>query len=342
MRQSKLTCSGAVVLLSCWTTLGHAQPSPSTSPAVDATGAPEPSPELSAATPPATQAEPPSPEADDRAGQEPDVETTAEPVTTDAPSASTQRAVREEPPRPDAGADLAAGAAPPSAAADPASSNDGQSAGVSAERTEVVAEAAPGEEDQIRMAYADPWEPRLVLPKPSQGHMIALGVHGVGAMASDDDRGRRKPTFGLGYSLRFGEAVTDWLDLSLSIAFSSTNGEAADKFSFGRLAVQSHWYFHERWFVQAGFGATTAQGADPEDLDRVRGRYGAVYLTGLGTNLYLSDSHQSGGWVVSPTATLEVGPHEQFTTAALWLGLEFSWWSGLSKDKLELPVSEAY
>jgi hypothetical protein len=46
--------------------------------------------------------------------------------------------------------------------------------------------------------------------------------------------------------------------------------------------------------------------------------------------------------VLSPVLTIEVGPDPGFTTTAMWLGLEISWWSGLSRDKLELPVGEAY
>jgi hypothetical protein len=96
------------------------------------------------------------------------------------------------------------------------------------------------------------------------------------------------------------------------------------------------------WFVQAGFGVTSGRGPDPEDLERQRGRYGDVYWAGIGKNLYLSDGQESGGWVLTPALALEVGPDEEFTTMGLWLGVEISFWSGLSRDKLELPVSEAY
>jgi hypothetical protein len=46
--------------------------------------------------------------------------------------------------------------------------------------------------------------------------------------------------------------------------------------------------------------------------------------------------------VLSPLLTIEGGPDPDFTTTALWLGLEVSWWSGLSRDKLNLPLGEAY
>jgi len=183
---------------------------------------------------------------------------------------------------------------------------------------------------------------QLELPKPNQGQYLALGLYTLGAMAFDDGRGTRRPTFGAGFSLRLGEAVTDWLDLGVAFALGSTQGKEQDALSLGRFTIHSQWYVSRRWFLQAGFGATKGQGADPEDLEQSRGRYGDVYLAGLGTHLYLSDAARSGGWVLSPVLTLEVGPDPTFTTTALWLGLEVSWWSGLSRDKLELPVGEAY
>jgi hypothetical protein len=147
---------------------------------------------------------------------------------------------------------------------------------------------------------------------------------------------------GQGFSLRLGEAVTDWLDLSLSIAYGSTHGPEENKLSLGRLGIQSQWYVSRQWFVPVGFGVTNVQGPDPEDHKLNRGRYGDVYWAGIGTNMFISDSKQSGGWVLTPVAMLEVGPDRNFTTTALWVGLEFSWWGGLTKDKLQLPVSEAY
>jgi hypothetical protein len=149
---------------------------------------------------------------------------------------------------------------------------------------------------------------QLELPKPNQGHYLALGVHTLGAMAFDDARGTRQPTFGTGFSLRLGEAVTDWLDLGLTFALGSTQGKEEDALTLGRFTMHSQWYVSRRWFVQAGFGVTNGQGADPDDLELNRGRFGDVYTTGLGTNLYLSDAARSGGWVLSPVLTFEVGP----------------------------------
>jgi hypothetical protein len=183
---------------------------------------------------------------------------------------------------------------------------------------------------------------QLEAPEPSQGHFVAVGFHGIGAMAFDESRGTREPTLGTGVSLRLGESLTDWFNLSLALALGSTNGEPQDSLTFGRFGITSQWYFTERWFAQAGFGAANFQGPDPEDHDRSRGRYGDVYLTGLGRDFFISDAGQSGGWVFTPLVTAEVGPDSKFTTTSLWVGVELSWWSGLTRDKLDLPTPDAY
>jgi hypothetical protein len=193
----------------------------------------------------------------------------------------------------------------------------------------------------IAPAEAAP-ETHLEVPRPSQGYYISLGAYGVGAMAFDKGRGVRSPTPGMGYSLRLGEAITPWLDLGLSFGLGWTFGDQADKLSLTRLVVDSQWHVTEHWFIRAGFGAGNGQGPDPERFSDVRGVFGDTYLAGVGTNVYLSDKHKSGGWVLTPLVSLEVAPDNQFTTASVWLGLEISWWSGLTRDKLELPIEQAY
>jgi hypothetical protein len=189
---------------------------------------------------------------------------------------------------------------------------------------------------------APPATVELEAPEPSQGHFIALGLHGVGAMAFDENRGTRKPTFGQAVSLRLGEAVTDWLSLSLAFALGSTYGKPRDSLSLGRFGIASQWYFTERWFIQVGFGALDVRGPDPEDHDLTRGRYGDFYLAGVGYDFYLSDATQSGGWVVTPMLSADVGPDSKFMTTSLSFGVELSWWTGLSRDKLRLPTPKAY
>lgn len=183
---------------------------------------------------------------------------------------------------------------------------------------------------------------RLELPEPSQGQFVAVGVHGVGSMAFETLGQDREPSFGQGVSIRFGQSVTEWLDLSLQFALASTGGQAEDDLTFGRFSVHSQWYLTQKWFVQAAIGAGSVSGNDPRDTQFQRGGYGAAYALGVGRNFFLSQPDSSGGWVVAPVATLDFYPNGDYTATGLWFGLEVSWWSGLSKDKLELPLERAY
>ena len=183
---------------------------------------------------------------------------------------------------------------------------------------------------------------RLEKPKPAQGYYLSLGAYSVGAMAFDEQRDTRAPTLGPGFSLGYGQALTPWLELGLGIGYVQTVGEPVDTLSLFRMGLDSRWHFTERWFANAGFGVSAGQGEDPEDAGVTRDRYGDVYHLGLGRNLYLSSANQSGGWVLSPVLNAEIGPERPITTAAVWLGLEVSWWTGLPKRQLDLPLDEAY
>lgn len=189
---------------------------------------------------------------------------------------------------------------------------------------------------------APPPQVELEEPKPRQGHFIAAGVYGIGAMGFDESRGTRDPTFGQGFTLRLGESLTRWLSLSLSAGIGTTYGPKRDKLSLIRFGVSTQWYVTERWSLQAGFGATNGQGPDPQDYGRNRSRYGAFGLAGIGYDFYLTNGAQSGGWLVTPMMTADVGPASKLTTTSLWVGIELSYWTGVSRDKLRLSTPNAY
>lgn len=207
-----------------------------------------------------------------------------------------------------------------------------------------LAQSAPATAQAADNAASEAAAPGVALeePRPSQGHFVALGLYGIGAMAFDEDRGTRRPTFGQGLSLRLGEAVTDWLSLSLAFGFGTTQGRQRDKLTQVQFGFTGQLYFSERCSARAGFGALNVQGPDPENHGLSRGRYGDAYLAGVGYDFYLSERTQSGGWVLTPLVTAQVAPDKNFTATSLWLGVEIAWFKGLSRDKLNLPVPSAY
>lgn len=193
---------------------------------------------------------------------------------------------------------------------------------------------------QAQEAPEAPNDDGLRRPAPNQGHYVALGLSLGGAMADDTGRETRGPGFGPGFSLRLGESITDWADVGIAFAIAYT--EADESLTLGRLTVQTQLYLTDHAFVHGGFGFGAGGGPDPQDAEYDRGRYGDVYVAGAGYDFALTDPHASGGWLLTPRATLEVGPDEEFTTFALMMGLELSWWSGLAKDHLDLSFDEAF
>jgi hypothetical protein len=177
-------------------------------------------------------------------------------------------------------------------------------------------------------------------PNPRQGQFIALGINYGGAWAHDTERDPRALTFGPNFTLRYGEALTSWFDLGLGLSYGSTLGP--ERLSIGRITAFARWYALERLFIHTGLGFGFAGGPDPEHAGDSRTRYGDVYELGMGYHFYLGSPKKSGGWLLSPSVTFEVGPSNAFTTIAAWVGLEISHWGGLSKNKLNLSTKDAY
>jgi hypothetical protein len=188
----------------------------------------------------------------------------------------------------------------------------------------------------------EPDEVILEKPEPSQGHYLGLGLYALVGSAFDENRGLRKPGLGNAFGLRLGQSVTSWADLGIAISGGFTDGDAGDAFAFGSLRAQTQLYPTQHWLVRGGFGPVFVAGTDPEDSDFDRGTYGTVFELGVGRNIFLSDADDSGGWVLTPVLTSEIGPDPEFLTYVIVLGVEISWWSGLSRDQLDLPLDQAY
>jgi hypothetical protein len=196
-------------------------------------------------------------------------------------------------------------------------------------------------------ASAQQGEVDLEKPEPSQGHYIALGIGEVRAQAYDESRGLRKPTHGSAFELRLGQSVTSWADLGIAFWVGKTDGDDEHKLTFGGVRVQGQVYPTQRLFLRGGFGPFGASGTDPLDPDYSRGTYGVACDVGAGLNIFLSDEHESGGWVLTPTLMNHIGHNagieqQTFTTHMMTVGLQLSWWSGLPRDQLDLSIDRAY
>lgn len=202
-----------------------------------------------------------------------------------------------------------------------------------------AASGAPAPEREAN-SDAQPQEVKLQKPFARQGEFAALGAHFGMATADDADYGVRKVSFGPAFTLRLGEAIVDWADIGVEFGFGLQGGP--EKLTSGRIIAHTRLYPMERLFIHTGFGFGFAGGPDPEQPDFNRFRYGDVYVLGVGTNLYMRDRNRSGGPIFSPSLTFELGPDRELTTGVVWLGAEFSWWAGLRRHQLDLPIDNAY
>ena len=74
---------------------------------------------------------------------------------------------------------------------------------------------------------------------------------------------------------------------------------------------------------------------------RALGGYGAAYTLALTYDWFLGN-RRTGGWALTPGLRLRAVPSETVDAFAAWLGLEICYWSGLPRNQLALPDSEAY
>lgn len=274
--------------------------------------------------PPAAAPEPPEPPAGSASNARP------VPVPPVQPAPMSESALPLEPAAPAAPTPPVEPALPPAPSRAPAQEPVSEGAPAAA-GSDVAADA--GEE-------AGGAQEKLTKPAPAQGHYISLGVHGVGAMARDADRGTRPPTLGGGLSLRLGESMTDWFDIGLRLGLRHTTGD--EGMTLGGVLIEGQVRVLPAWYLRAAFGVAGVGGQDPDDPAYDRGAYGTAYMLGVSTNLNLSDPGRSGGWVLSPVLSLLALPDSDFTPFGVSLGLELSWWSGLRRNQLELPFDEAY
>jgi hypothetical protein len=180
-------------------------------------------------------------------------------------------------------------------------------------------------------------------PRPHQGYYIGLGAYGVAGAHHDRVDGWTGAMFGPGGSLRMGEALLPWLDLGIGFAASGIYDEQYVAL-VGHVSLEVQVRPVEPLFVRAsvGFGFTDFTRRE-SGVDKPLGRIGGSYGVAVGWDFYPAhDEGDSGGLAISPVVWFEAGPSDEFTTLAGGIGIEISWWTGLPREQLDLPVDEAF
>ncbi|MEL7367372.1 MAG: hypothetical protein AAFN74_00560 [Myxococcota bacterium] len=191
----------------------------------------------------------------------------------------------------------------------------------------------------------------LLAPKARQGYYIGIGPRIISWVVEDEDFGSLGGLVGFGASFRFGQKVNEWLGLGLVLG---GGGAANVDWSAGGGGLQLEaqvqpWLETDLAFRfgigVAGIGFTRADEARTTD-DDPEGTFGAMYTVAASYELFPwheEEKFESGGFAFSFFVEGQLSPGlAGITTYGAVLGIELTWWSGLNRNKLDLPPDAAF
>jgi hypothetical protein len=181
----------------------------------------------------------------------------------------------------------------------------------------------------------------LETPRRRQGYYMAAGL-GSGPVKNWDDGDGLSVRPGSKFTLRIGQLLTRRLGLGLLI---ESGGTKKDSVTTGQpsLGIEGHVALVGNLALRASVGLGVLTIKDDAAIDdKQHGQYGAQYGLGLSYDWFPGSSTRSGGFAITPTFDLRSLPGDSAASVAGFIGVEFAWWTGLPRNQLELPESEAY
>lgn len=180
----------------------------------------------------------------------------------------------------------------------------------------------------------------LELPEARQGYFLSVGPHfTMSKVWMDNEHYGVWPGYELG--LHFGQMVTRRFGLGLQVHNGAGKGDAQTAATFG-LELEAQWALRPRLAIHASAGVDTfSVRADTGKDKSLRGTAGSGYALGLSYSWFFTH-RLSGGWALTPRLDVRLVPGSDTKVLVGVVGLEIAWWSGLPRNQLELPASEAY
>ena len=201
------------------------------------------------------------------------------------------------------------------------------------------------------VAEAQDAQVELLKPRARQGYYVGGGPRVISLLVDDDDFGSLGGMFGFGMALRFGQKVNDWLGLGLNLSFNA-GGNADWTLGGGglQLEVQIQPWVETDLALRLGIGVSgfsvSRVDSDRETDDDPSGTLGAMYSIGASYELfpwYEAEKYDSGGLAFSFFVDGQFTPGlGGLTSFGAIVGVEITWWSGLNRNKLDLPVDAAF
>jgi hypothetical protein len=147
---------------------------------------------------------------------------------------------------------------------------------------------------------------------------------------------------GSGFSLRLGQLITRRIGLGLRIDFAGGR-KGHDQASMFDLSAETQLLLAPNLAAHLGMGLGVIELKDRVDPDaELRGGLGAAYTLGLSYAWFPPNARRSGGLSVTPMLQAHFIPGDGATSFTGLLGVELGWWTGLPRNQLQLPESEAY
>jgi hypothetical protein len=176
-------------------------------------------------------------------------------------------------------------------------------------------------------------------PRPRQGYYLAFGPHFALNKNWEDGRDWGVWT-GYDITFRFGQMVTRRFGLGLQVHSGGAGGQGQQAGLFG-LSVEGQWELARNLAVRGGVGLDTVSiatvgGGD----DSARGTVGSGYFLGLSYDWSFT-RRQTGGWALTPVAQARFIPGDTQGLVGT-IGVEITYWTGLPRNQLDLPPSEAF
>ena len=177
-------------------------------------------------------------------------------------------------------------------------------------------------------------------PYAHQGYYVGFGYH-VGPVKVWEDNESYGVWSGGEFSLRFGQLVTRRFGLGLQFHFGTAKGDGQTASLFG-MELEGQWELVRNLVIHAGTGVDTLSiRADGVANASLRGTAGAGYILGLDYSWFFTH-RLTGGWAVTPRLETRFVPGDTTSAFVATIGVELAWWSGLPRNQLELPPSEAF
>ena len=200
-------------------------------------------------------------------------------------------------------------------------------------------------------AAAQDAQVELLEPRARQGYYFGGGPRALSMVVDDETIGGLGGMVGFGVSVRFGQKVNEWLGLGLAIGFGGAGNSDWTTGGGGltlELQVQPWQQTDLAFRLGIGVAGMSIERVDSaqETDDDPSGTIGSVYTIGASYELfpwYEAKKYESGGLAFSFFVEGQFNPGlGGVTSVGAIVGVEFTWWSGLNRNKLDLPVDAAF